>query len=75
MELKDFFRNSSNEIYAQNEELLEEHDLINVFGSPNKLFLKFLKTKKLNIMEDEITEDLIEEFESGTTKIAATGGY
>ena len=42
MELKDLFTNSSNEIYTQNEELLEEHDLLNIFGSPNKLFLKFL---------------------------------
>ena len=69
MELKDLFTSSSNEIYTQNEELLEEHDLVNIFGSPNKLFLKFLQSKKLDIMTDEITEDLIEEFEESRDSI------
>ena len=69
MELKDLFTNSSNETYAQNEELLEEHDLLNIFGSPNKLFLKFLQSKKLDIMKDEITEELIEEFQGSKDSI------
>lgn len=69
MELKDLFTNSSNETYTQNEELLEEHDLLNIFGSPNKLFLKFLQSKKLDILKDEITEDLIEEFLSSKDSI------
>ena len=70
MELKDLFTNSSNETYTQNVELLEEHDLLNVFGSPNKLFLKFLQSKKLDIMKDEITEELIEEFETSKDSIS-----
>ena len=69
MELKDLFTNSSNETYTQNEELLEEHDLLNIFGSPNKLFLKFLQSKNLDILKDEITEDLIEEFLSSKDSI------
>lgn len=69
MEFRDLFANSSNEIYAQNEELLEEHGLLNIFGSPNKLFLKFLKAKKLNINKDTITEELIEEFEDSKESI------
>lgn len=69
MELKDLFTNSSNEIYTQNEELLEEHDLLNIFGSPNKLFLKFLQSKDLDIMKDEITDDLIEEFKGSKDSI------
>lgn len=69
MELKDLFTNSSNETYTQNEELLEEHDLLNIFGSPNKLFLKFLQSKKLDIMKDEITEELIEEFQGSKDSI------
>ncbi len=69
MELKDLFTNSSNEVYTRNEELLEEHDLLNIFGSPNKLFLKFLQSKKLDIMKDEITEELIEEFEESKDSI------
>lgn len=69
MELKDLFTNSSNETYTQNEELLEEHGLLNIFGSPNKLFLKFLQSKKLDIMKDEITEGLIEEFEESKDSI------
>ena len=69
MELKGLFTNSSNEIYTQNEELLEEHDLLNIFGSPNKLFLKFLQSKDLDIMKDEITDDLIEEFKASKDSI------
>ncbi|MDO5814385.1 MAG: zinc ribbon domain-containing protein [Methanobrevibacter sp.] len=69
MELKDIFRNSSNQILEDNKELLEEHDLINILGSPNKLFLKFLNSKNLNINEDEITEDLIDEFENSLDSI------
>ena len=38
MGLKDFFTNSSNETYKNNMELLEDYDLINPMGSPNKLF-------------------------------------
>ena len=63
MELKNFFTNSSNETYEQNMDLLEDYDLINPLGSPNKLFLKFLKYKGLEINTDEITVELIEEFE------------
>lgn len=69
MGLKDFFTNSSNETYKQNMELLEDYDLINPMGSPNKLFLKFLKSKKLEINRDEITTDLIEEFEDSIDSI------
>ena len=69
MELKDLFTNSSNETFTQNEELLEEHDLLNIFGSPNKLFLKFLQSKNLDILKDEITEDLIEEFKGSKDSI------
>lgn len=69
MELKDIFRNSSNQILEDNKELLEENDLINILGSPNKLFLKFLNSKNLNINEDEITEDLIDEFENSLDSI------
>ena len=59
MGLKDFFTNSSNEIYKHNMELLEDYDLINPMGSPNKLFLKFLKSKDIQINRDKITGDLI----------------
>lgn len=69
MGLKDFFTNSSNETYKQNMELLEDYDLINPMGSPNKLFLKFLKSKKLEINRDEITTDLIDEFEDSIDSI------
>lgn len=69
MGLKDFFTNSSNETYKQNMELLEDYDLINPMGSPNKLFLKFLKSKELEINRDEITTDLIEEFEDSIDSI------
>lgn len=69
MDFRELFENSSNEIYAQNEELLEEHGLVNIFGSPNKLFLKFLKSKKIDIMADEITEEMIEEFEDSKEAI------
>ena len=69
MELKNFFKNSSNEIYNQNMDLLEDYDLITPLGSPNKLFLKFLKSKKLEIKVDEITPDLIEEFEDSVDSI------
>lgn len=63
MELKNFFTNSSNETYNSNMDLLEDYDLVNPLGSPNKLFLKFLKSKKLNIKNDTITKEIIEEFE------------
>lgn len=63
MDLKNFFTNSSNEIYNDNMDLLENYDLVNPLGSPNKLFLKFLKSKGLNIKKDKITKDLIEEFD------------
>ena len=69
MELKNFFKNSSNEIYNQNMDLLEDYDLITPLGSPNKLFLKFLNSKNLKIKEDEITQELIEEFESSIDSI------
>lgn len=69
MELKNFFKNSSNEIYNRNMDLLEDYDLITPFGSPNKLFLKFLKSKKLEIKEDELTVELIEEFEDSMDSI------
>lgn len=69
MELKNFFKNSSNDIYNQNMDLLEEYDLINPLGSPNKLFLKFLKSKNLKIKKDEITPELIEEFENSIDSI------
>lgn len=69
MELKNFFKNSSNEIYNQNMDLLEDYDLITPLGSPNKLFLKFLKSKNLKIKKDEITSELIEEFESSIDSI------
>ena len=69
MELKNFFKNSSNEIYNQNMDLLEDYDLITPLGSPNKLFLKFLNSKSLEIKDDEITAELIEEFESSMDSI------
>jgi hypothetical protein len=69
MELKNIFRNSSDETLDKNKELLEEHDLLNILGSPNKLFLKFLNSKDININEDEITEELIEEFEESIDSI------
>lgn len=69
MELKNFFKTSSNETYEQNMDLLEDYDLINTFGSPNKLFLKFLKSKNIEINTDEITEELIEEFEGSVDAI------
>lgn len=50
-------------------DLLEEYDLINPLGSPNKLFLKFLKSKDLEIKNDEITPDLVEEFENSIDSI------
>ena len=64
MELKNIFKNSSFDTLDQNKELLEEHDLLNIMGSPNKVFLKFLKAKDIDINEDEITEELIEELKS-----------
>ena len=64
MELKNIFRTSSNEILESNNDLLEEHGLLNILGSPNKLFLRFLNSKNININEDEITNELIEEFEN-----------
>lgn len=69
MELKNFFRNSSNNVYNQNMDLLEDYDLITPLGSPNKLFLKFLNSKNLKIKEDELTSELIEEFESSIDSI------
>ena len=69
MELKNFFRNSSNKIYNQNMDLLEDYDLITPLGSPNKLFLKFLNSKNLKIKEDELTSELIEEFEGSIDSI------
>ena len=69
MELKNFFTNSSNETYEQNMDLLEDYDLINTLGSPNKLFLKFLKSKNIEITKDEITVELIEEFEGSIDSI------
>lgn len=50
-------------------DLLEDYDLINPMGSPNKLFLKFLKSKGLEIKDDEITTDLIDEFEDSIDSI------
>lgn len=69
MELKNFFKNSSNEIYNRNMDLLEEYDLVNPMGSPNKLFLKFITARNLKIKEDEITSELIEEFEGSIDSI------
>ena len=69
MELRNFFTNSSNKIYTHNMDLLEEYDLINPLGSPNKLFLKFLNSKKLGIKKDKITADLIQEFEDSIDSI------
>ena len=66
MELKNFFKNSSNDTYNDNMDILEEYDLVNPLGSPNKLFLKFLKSKKLDIKKDKITKELIEEFDGST---------
>ena len=59
MEMKNFFRNSSNNVYNQNMDLLEDYDLITPMGSPNKLFLKFLNSKNLKIKEDELTSEQI----------------
>jgi hypothetical protein len=50
-------------------DLLEDYDLITPLGSPNKLFLKFLKSKKLEIKNDEITPEIIEEFEDSIDSI------
>lgn len=69
MGLKNLLRNSQDNIYYQNIELLEEYDLINTFGSPNKLFLKFMKSKNIDINDDEITEELIEDFISSKESI------
>ena len=69
MELKNIFKSSSNDTLERNKELLEEYDLLNILGSPNKLFLKFLNSKNLNINEDEITEELIEEFDDSIDSI------
>ncbi len=69
MGLKDLLRNTQNDILEQNEELLEDYDLINTFGSPNKLFLKFLNSKNLKIDEDIITEELIAEFQDSVDSI------
>ena len=69
MELKNFFKNSSNKIYNHNMDLLEDYDLITPLGSPNKLFLKFLNSKNLKIKEDELTSELIEEFEGSIDSI------
>lgn len=69
MELKNFFKNSSNDIYNRNMDLLEEHDLLSPMGSPNKLFLKFVTARNLKIKEDEITAELIEEFEGSLDSI------
>lgn len=69
MELKNIFRTSSNEILESNNDLLEEHGLLNILGSPNKLFLRFLNSKNININEDEITDELIEEFENSLDSI------
>lgn len=62
MGLRNFFKNSSNEIYTQNKELLEEYGLLNTVGNPNKICLKFLKSKNIDVNKDEITDDLINEF-------------
>ena len=70
MELKNIFKNSSFDILDSNKELLEEHDLLNIMGSPNKVFLKFLNSKNIDINEDEITEELIEEFEGSKDSIS-----
>lgn len=69
MELKNFLSDSSNNILDENNELLEEHDLLNVLGSPKKIFLKFLKSKNLNLSDDVLTEELIEEFEDSIDSI------
>lgn len=69
MELKNFFKNSSNDIYNRNMDLLEEHDLLSPMGSPNKLFLKFITARNLKLKEDEITAELIEEFEGSLDSI------
>lgn len=69
MELKNIFSNSSFDTLDRNKELLEEHDLLNIMGSPNKVFLKFLNAKGIDINEDEITEELIEEFEGSVDSI------
>lgn len=62
MGFRNIFTSSPNDNYNQNLDLLEEYDLLNTFGSPNRLFLKFLNKKNMNLEEDEITEELIEEF-------------
>lgn len=62
MGLKNLLRSSHDNTYYQNMELLEDYDLINTFGSANKLFLMFIDKKGIDINDDEITEDLIEEF-------------
>ena len=69
MELKNIFKNSSFDTLDKNKELLEEHDLLNIMGSPNKVFLKFLNSKNIDINRDEITEDIIEEFEDSIDSI------
>lgn len=69
MELKNIFKNSSFDMLDENKELLEEYDLLNIMGSPNKVFLKFLNSKGIDINTDEITEELIEEFEDSVDSI------
>ena len=63
MELKNFFTVSSNETYIQNMDLLEHYNLVSPLGSPNKLFLEFLKSKDCNIKKQPLSRELIEEFE------------
>lgn len=63
MALKNFFTVSSNETYIQNMDLLEHYNLVTPLGSPNKLFLEFLKSKDCNIKKQPLTRELIEEFE------------
>ena len=69
MELRNIFKNSSFDTLDKNKEFLEEHDLLNIMGSPNRVFLKFLNSKGMDINEDEITKDLIEEFEESRDSI------
>ena len=69
MGLRNLFTNSSNDTLNQNMDLLEDYDLVNIFGSPDKLFLKFLKSKNIEISTDEITEELIAEYEDSVDAI------
>ena len=63
MALRDIILDSSNDIYIQNMELLEDYDLITPMGSVKKSFLNYLVSKDLKLNKNLLNEDLIDEYE------------